>query len=121
MGPWGCDGDADRGSGARRGTGPPRDDAARPVTGGRRGRGGTEDRARGFSGLPGERVTERKDGGVYVNGRKLGEPYLPTADTPTRPEASDVPPGCGRPADGDPGCVVPPGRVFVLGDNRTQS
>ena len=26
-----------------------------------------------------------------------------------------------RPANGDEGCVVPPGRLLVLGDNRTES
>jgi signal peptidase I len=82
--------------------------------------GGIDDLVKRVIGLPGETVTERQDGNVYVNGRRLREPYLPK-DTPTRAEASDVPPGCGRPADNSPGCVVPKGRLFVLGDNRTQS
>lgn len=82
---------------------------------------GIDDLVKRVIGLPGETVTERTDGGVYINGRRLREPYLPTKDTPTRPEAGDVPPGCGAPADGSPGCVVPAGRIFVLGDNRTES
>lgn len=51
-------------------------------------------------GLPGERV-EIRDGQVYINGCPLEEPYL------TQPPRRDYGP-----------VVVPPGHVFVLGDNR---
>lgn len=54
--------------------------------------------------LPGETV-EASDGQVYVDGRRLIEPYLPpgtfTANLPAT--------------------TVPPGQVFVLGDNRANS
>jgi signal peptidase I len=53
-------------------------------------------------GLAGDTVTIR-DGAVYLNGRKLPEPY---ADGPTD--------GAGR-------YDVPAEHVFVLGDNRSQS
>jgi signal peptidase I len=53
-------------------------------------------------GIAGDRVAIR-DGAVYVNGRKLREPY---ADGPTD--------GAGR-------YDVPAEHVFVLGDNRAQS
>jgi signal peptidase I len=81
--------------------------------------GNIQDLVKRVIGLPGETVTERTDG-VYINGRRLQEPYVPKGAT-TRPEGQTVPPGCGPPADQSPGCIVPPGRVFVLGDNRTQS
>jgi signal peptidase I len=55
-------------------------------------------------GLPGELI-QGKDGSVYIDGRRLVEPYLPPG-TPT----SDF-----GPID------VPEGTVFVLGDNRTNS
>jgi signal peptidase I len=52
--------------------------------------------------LAGDRV-EIRDGAVYLNGRKLREPY---ANGPT---------------DGAADYEVPPKHVFVLGDNRAQS
>ena len=54
-------------------------------------------------GLPGERVT-LADGKVFIDGQPLDEPYL---NQPTQ--------GGGR------SWVVPPLRVFVMGDNRSAS
>lgn len=54
--------------------------------------------------LPGETVAGR-DGRVYVNGQRLVEPYLPPGTV-----TSDF-----GPVD------IPPGRVWVMGDNRTNS
>lgn len=54
-------------------------------------------------GLPGERI--RIDRGVvYVNGVRLNEPYVRFDDTRSTPEIT-----------------VPPGDVYVLGDNRVVS
>ena len=84
-------------------------------------------------GLPGETVTFPGDGDVYINGRRLKEPYLSarvvtcmrTTACPetasTSDDEQDVPPGCGTPVDGQDGCVVPKGHILVLGDNRTNS
>ena len=80
--------------------------------------GGIQDLVKRVIGLPGETMTGGPDGAVYINGRRLSEPYLPKG-TPT--DIRDVPPGCGRPADGSAGCAVPAGSVLVLGDNRTES
>jgi len=84
-------------------------------------RDGIDDLVKRVIGLPGETVTARSVGGVddvYINGRRLEEPYLPKG---TSTDIGSVPPGCGQPAGGVPGCVVPAGRLFVLGDNRTDS
>ena len=55
-------------------------------------------------GLPGERV-EGHDGAVFVDGRQVVEPYLPKGVT-----TSDF-----------AAVVVPPGDLWVMGDNRSNS
>jgi signal peptidase I len=55
-------------------------------------------------GLPGDTVSE-ENGHVFINGRQLNEPYLP-AGTPTENLTT---------------VKVPPGDIFVMGDNRTNS
>ena len=83
--------------------------------------GGIDDLVKRVIGLPGETVTARSNGGiddVYINGRRLEEPYLPAGTSTTM---TSVPPDCGQPPGGTPGCVVPPGRLLVLGDNRGDS
>jgi signal peptidase I len=54
--------------------------------------------------LPGETV-EARDGSIYINGKKLDEPYLPQ----------------GTLSENLPSQVVPAGRIWVMGDNRTNS
>lgn len=63
-------------------------------------------------GLPGDRVEVRPGDGVYVNGKKLDEPYVnEIADSCTwvRPETY-----CGT-------IQVPPDHYYMMGDNRNQS
>ncbi len=82
---------------------------------------GIDDLVKRVIGLPGETVTARPVGGiddVYIDGRRLEEPYLPKG---TSTEMTSVPPDCGAPPGGEPGCVVPAGRLLVLGDNREDS
>jgi signal peptidase I len=64
----------------------------------------TEDFIKRVIGLPGN-VVEARDGHVYVDDRLLAEPYLPPGDLT---------------ADFGP-VTVPPGRLWVLGDNRDDS
>jgi signal peptidase I len=80
--------------------------------------GGIEDLVKRVIGLPGETVGADPDGTVVVNGRRLNEPYLPNGVVS---RFTDVPPGCGTPANGQPGCVVPKGKAFMMGDNREAS
>jgi signal peptidase I len=53
-------------------------------------------------GLPGDRI-EGRGGHVYINGKLLHEPYLHQASRPLTPQ------------------TVPPGMIFVMGDNRGSS
>jgi signal peptidase I len=56
-------------------------------------------------GLPGEVVAERS-GRVFINGRRLAEPYI----RPGRRDSETHPPQ-----------RIPGGRYYLLGDNRTAS
>lgn len=69
-------------------------------------------------GLPGETVTASPEGAVLIDGQEIKEPYLPKGVV-TR--FNGVPPGCGQPASGGDGCLVPNGRAFMMGDNREAS
>ena len=68
-----------------------------------------EDFIKRVIGLPGDTV-EYRAGFVYINGLKLNEPYL---------DASIKEHGRDRRQFGP--CKVPPGHVFVMGDNRPDS
>jgi signal peptidase I len=72
-------------------------------------------------GLPGDTVTYPGDDHLYVNGKVLKEPYLAKGTVTNQSSNPKVPPGCEAPANGDPGCKVPAGHIFVMGDNRTES
>ena len=60
--------------------------------------------------LPGEKLLIR-DGIVYINGKKLDEPYLPEAWTTLN----------NWPPNGTDGMVMPANQYFVMGDNRNRS
>lgn len=64
----------------------------------------TEDYIKRVVAVAGERV-EGRGGAVHVDGQRLVEPYLPPSTVTT---------------DFDP-VTVPPGRLFVMGDNRENS
>jgi signal peptidase I len=77
--------------------------------------GDIEDLVKRAIGLPGETITADANGSVVVDGRRLKEPYLPKG---TLTKFTDVPPDCGAPTNGEPGCVVPKDHLLMLGDNR---
>jgi signal peptidase I len=57
-------------------------------------------------GLPGETIAARTDGHVYINGKRLNEPWLPEG---VRTEPGFTP------------IKIPPDSYYVLGDNRPNS
>jgi signal peptidase I len=69
------------------------------------GSGGQTDFVKRVIGLPGD-VIELRDGMLYVNGVRTPEPYLNSADPDTRSFGP---------------VTVPPGDLFVMGDNRSHS
>ncbi|HJL83020.1 MAG TPA: signal peptidase I, partial [Acidimicrobiales bacterium] len=67
--------------------------------------------------LPGETISAEA-GRLRIDGGLLLEPYLVAQDLTS---GFTLPPGCLNPSGTADTCLVPPGHVFVLGDNRTNS
>ncbi len=68
-------------------------------------------------GMPGD-VVSLKDGAVYINGKKLDEPYVRKIDgqpVPSQPFDNGLPWSLQQPYK------VPAGNYFVMGDNRIDS
>ena len=68
-------------------------------------------------GMPGDELS-LSDGAVYVNGRRLDEPYVRRVGgrpVPTEPFANGLPWALDKPY------TVPPGSYFMMGDNRIDS
>jgi len=70
-------------------------------------------------GLPGETIEER-DRVIYINGRKLDEPYAVHIDAHVYPANVPAPGGLDRRDNFGP-LVIPPDRFFMMGDNRDNS
>ena len=59
-------------------------------------------------------LLESKDKVIYVNGKTVMEPYTYHSDRNIRPRGNDVRDNFGP-------LVVPPNKIFAMGDNRDQS
>jgi signal peptidase I len=91
-------------------------------------RAGIDDLVKRVIGLPGETITQCETNRVCIDGRLLDESYLPkgtvTSIPPTLPYITNA---AGKKtlvcdaASPEGGCKVPAGKVFVMGDNRTNS
>ncbi len=80
---------------------------------------GIDDLVKRVIGLPGETVTQCEGQQVCIDGRLLKEPYLPK-ETQNASVFPATIPGCAANSPAN-GCTVPPGKIFVMGDNRTNS
>ncbi len=76
------------------------------------GTDGIKDLIKRVIGLPGDTI-ETRDGVVYVNDRRLEEPYLPKGLKTGDPDNASNPPIERQ--------VIPADHVFVMGDNRANS
>lgn len=79
---------------------PPREDCGGPPA---------PDIVKRVIGLPGQTI-QGKNGAVYINGKRLAEPWLPAPTSKSSPVTSDFGP-----------LKVPAGDYFIMGDNRTDS
>lgn len=68
--------------------------------------------------LPGETIS-LKAGSVYIDGRRLVEPYVRRVDG--QPESTEPFRGSGQPWSLERPYTVPAGEYFLMGDNRTVS
>lgn len=81
------------------------------------GTDGENDLIKRVIGLPGETI-RFVDNQVYINGLRLDEPYLAAQDS-TRPRLTI--PGCAQVSPASDTCVIPEGKIFMMGDNRLGS
>lgn len=79
---------------------PPREDCGGPVV---------PDLVKRVIGMPGQTI-QGKDGVVYINGKRMAEPWLPQKTTDSNPYTSTFGP-----------IKIPRGDYFMMGDNRTDS